>query len=66
MQKVTYSLFTRRKQNYRENKRKYNIRDCQCTLFSSSTEVSSLTLPNKKHHLAEGLDLKEPIKVPLS
>ena len=35
-------------------------------MLSSSTEVSSLTLPNKKYNLAEGIDLKKPIKVPLS
>ena len=28
------------------NKRKYNTRDSQCTLFSSSSRLSSLTLPN--------------------
>ena len=46
MREVTYSLFTRRKENYRGNKRKCNIRDCPCIVFSSSTEVSSLTVPN--------------------
>ena len=29
-----------------KKKRKYNLRDCQFTLFSSSTELSSPTLPN--------------------
>ena len=27
-------------------RRKYNIRDSQCTLFSGSTELPSLALPN--------------------
>ena len=46
MREVTEPLFTRRKENYIGNKMKYKIRDCQYTLFSSSTEVSSLALPN--------------------
>ena len=53
------------KQSYIGNKRKYNIRDCQCTLFSNANEVSSLTLPNK-YYLVEGIGLKKPLKVPLS
>ena len=35
-----------KKTELRNIKRKYKMRDCQHTLFSSSTEALSLTLPN--------------------
>ena len=55
-------------QDYRGSKRKYNTRDCQAWQdWHTACKLNrGIVTKTSKYNLAEGYDLKKPIKVPLS